>query len=296
LQALVDGIPDTYRWMKGMSSPATGGPHYLSEGLFTYLREGGSFYELAQHAVYPWYSDEPPLPPGHIPDTVLLSHEWAAMRASWTDPAERATHTPRAVTVGDRRRLTGRTLRARAASTLTAHTAIARLESLRTTLTPTAWLTGAIDPTTTTRHHLGPTDTRLERWFALHTARALRGSAVFVDIDPASALPTIAATRSLDRPGRTLTITGPDNPLTHTLETTSWSDPSVRCTTHHITTPTWTDHTPTRVSTGSTPTDKKQCSRDQAPNHKCGKQPCRIGSLFIFNLHRITPFFHSHIS
>jgi inositol phosphorylceramide mannosyltransferase catalytic subunit len=265
LQALVDGIPNTYRWMKGLSVPAVTGPHYLSEGLFTYLRQGGTFYELPQHAVYPWYSDEPPLPATDIPDTVLLSHEWAAMRTTWTDPSGTPTAT-RAITVRDRRRLTGRTLRARAASSPTAHTTIARIEHLRTTLTPTAWLTRAIDPTPTTRHPLGPTDTRIERTFAVHAARALRGSAVFVDIDPASALPTIAATRSLDRPGRTLTITGPDNPLTHTLETTSWSDPSVRCTTHHIRTTSWTDHTPTRITTRGTPLTARTVDATTPPN------------------------------
>jgi inositol phosphorylceramide mannosyltransferase catalytic subunit len=281
LQSLVDAIPDAYRWMSGMTAPAMTGPHLLTEQLLRYLRAGGQYLELPQHAVFPWYSDETPLARDLVPDTVLLSHEWATMRDAWSPSGaaggaaggttgEGDTPHRHALTVDDRRRLTGRSLRGRAAAAPSMHAAVARLELLRTRLDPAAARTadgGRIRRPSPSFPALSATDERIERWFAGQAARALRGSAVMVDVDPASALPTLAALRTLDRPGRTITVvTGSDERLTDALVASDWSDPAMRCSTHLVRVARPTDDVPTRITSRGTPLMARPVDAAAGPN------------------------------
>lgn len=270
LQSLVDAIPDAYRWMSGMTAPAMTGPHLLTEQLLRYLRAGGRYLELPQHAVFPWYSDEPPLARDLVPDTVLLSHEWATMRDAWSPGGTidgGAVPPDRALTVHDRRRLTGRSLRARAAASPSMHAAVARLELLRTRWDPAVARTASTGPVRPAALHLSASDERIERWFAGHAARALRGSAVMVDVDPASPLPTLAAVRTLDRPGRTITVVaGSDERLTDALAASDWSDPAVRCSTHLVRVARSADDVPTRITSRGTPLTARPVDAATGPN------------------------------
>jgi len=201
IQALVDDIPATYRWTGRMSAPATTGPHYITEHLMAYLRDGGTFHELPQHAVFPWYSDEDPLPSDLLPPAVVMSHEWAMASRGWA--WGRIEDDATAVPVPDRRsrqRRAGGSIRARAAVTPSAHAAIARTERLL------AGVREREDRSNRLVAELGATAAHIERWSARLASRTLRGSAVFLDLHPRSLLPLMAAARVLDRPGRAIAV------------------------------------------------------------------------------------------
>jgi hypothetical protein len=228
LAALVRDIPAAYRWTGRMSAPATTGPHYITEHLMAYLRDGGTFHELPQHAVFPWYSDEDPLPSAVLPPSVLMSHEWAMASRGWSWGKVQAD--PTAVPVPDRRtrqRRAGRSIRSRAAVAPVAHELIARAERLldgqrsgrpRSTLLPAS---------------LGATDAHIERWTARLVSRTLRGSAAFLDLHPMSLLPLAAAAHVLDRPGRAIVVTDAASGLRLPVDGASTS---TRCSTYLATT------------------------------------------------------------
>lgn len=222
LAAAVAGIPATCREFATMTPPARTGPHYLTSLLLDYVRTGGSFLELAQHTVYPWSSDEDPLPEEMIPSTVLVSHEWASARAGWTWGAIKGAD--RAVIANRRSRMrrSGGTIRARAAASPAAHRAIAVLEVLRDRALPGASAEGV------STSSLTATDAVLDGWTAREARRRLRGSAVFLDLHPTSWQPAMAAAESLDRPGRTIVIRDSRAPA----PPTGWADRSIRCSVH----------------------------------------------------------------
>jgi len=228
LEALVDDIPATYRWTGRMSAPATTGPHYITEHLMAYLRDGGTFHELPQHAVFPWYSDEDPLPSSLLPPSVVMSHEWAMASRGWA--WGRIEDDATAVPVPDRRsrqRRAGGSIRARAAVTPSAHAAIARAERLLASAS--RWE----DRSLPSSAELGATDVHIERWSARLAARTLRGSAVFLDLQPRSLLPLAAAARVLDRPGRAIAVLDPESRLRLPVDGTATS---TRCSTYVATT------------------------------------------------------------
>ncbi len=222
MQDLVEHLPEAYRWTGRMSAPATTGPHYFTERLLVHLRAGGSALELPQHAVFPWYADEDPLPAEVLPDSVVMSHEWAMIsdRWSWGTTGEAPEA---AVPVPDRRTRQARnggSIRARAAATPVVHGAVAAVERLRTGVRRTT-----TDPT-------GPgagltaTPAHLDQWCARQAGRHLRGSAAFLDVDPDGAAPALAAIRVLDRPGRVIVV-GPAG--TDAVVGTALWDGSSRC-------------------------------------------------------------------
>jgi inositol phosphorylceramide mannosyltransferase catalytic subunit len=272
LQALVDGIPASYRDTGEMKSAAvaTTGPHYVTEQLLQHLRSGGRYYELPQHVIFPWYSDETALAAEAVPDDVLLSHEWATIRGTWSggeSPVADVRPAGSTLTPRDRRRLNGSSLRVRAATSPVSHALIARAESLRVALDPASWLTVPRVHAKDSASLLTPTETAIERAFSLIVAKSLRGSAVFVDIDPCSPLPSIAASRSLDRPGRAIAvIDAEDRGLSDSFERSRWSDASLRCTTHLIRTSGWTDDGPTRITSRGTPLIGRSVDAKLPPN------------------------------
>jgi len=223
LQDLVAGLPDAYRWTARMSAPARTGPFYLTERLLAHLRHGGVAYEIPQHAVYPWYADEEPLPASLLPPAVVMSHEWASISRDWS--WARAGVEPESVVIPDRRsrlRRTGRSIRARAAVTPVAHELIGRAERIRLAVTTPAQgrsEVGAVAPTTSV----------LDGWVAREARRRLRGSACFLDLHPSTALPALAAASSLDRPGRVVIVADPDRIAD--LPARLW-DPSLRPSVH----------------------------------------------------------------
>jgi hypothetical protein len=253
LASLIDGIPDAYRWTGTMSAPATTGPHYVTEHLIAHLRAGGTFHELPQHAVFPWYSDEDPLPSATLPESVVMSHEWAMASRGWS--WRRAVMDAATVTVPDRRarlRRAGGSLRARAASTPSAHAAIARVERL---------LDGHDIPRSERPPLLGATDAHLEGWSARLAARTLRGSAAFLDLHPVSLLPMAAAIRVLDRPGRAITVTDTDSGLLLPIDGTVTS---TRCSSYLVTTSSDADRI-VRIESRGTPLSARTVSAVDPP-------------------------------
>ncbi len=282
LDDLVAAIPGTYRWTGRMTAPATTGPHFFTERLLAHVRAGGSFHELPQHAVFPWYADEDPLPAGVLPASVVMSHEWATISGgwSWGDVSDEYL----AVTVPDRRSRTGRSggsLRARAATTPAAHRAVARLERLRDRV---PGLRPAIDgdPSTTTEVHV-------EGWAARHAARALRGSAAFLDLHPASCVPSLAAATSLDRPGRVLVVL--DEPRAGTVPA-ALLDPSIRCSVHVIGTRTGDPDAVALLRSRGTPLVARDVSSSEPPlEHTAAPRdqdlPGLLGAVPRFDLVRV---------
>lgn len=221
---LVAGLADAYRWTGRMTAPATTGPHYLTERLLRHVRRGGAAFELPQHAVFPWYGDEDPLPRAVMPDSIIMSHEWASMgeRWSWTSLDSDQESVP----VPDRRsrqRRSGSDLRARAAARPSVHAGVARLETWRSA-------TSLRVHATADQRALDRTDAVLEGSMVGLVRRHLRGSASFLDVHPASDLPFLAAGRVLDRPGTALLVDAADG----LGRDAAWHDPSIRCSMHVI--------------------------------------------------------------
>lgn len=224
LRDLVDRIPDAYRWTGSLTAPATTGPLYLTERLMAHLRAGGAVHELPQHAIYPWYADERPLPAGALPASVLMSHEWAGMgRWSWNEvpPEPTTVHVPDRAS---RRHRAGRGLRVRASTLPSVHRIVAGAETM---LLGSAGEPPRRDgPADTVR----PTDAVIESWMARQAVRRLAGSATFIDVHPASPLPLLAATRVLDRPGHAILVARPGQVVAED----DWRDPSIRCSVHLV--------------------------------------------------------------
>lgn len=224
LALAVEGISAAHRRFAAMTSPARTGPHHFTAALLEHVRAGGSFHELPQHAVFPWGHDEDALPDAATPAAVLMSHGWATTDGRWS--GDDLTTAPEVIRVPSRRtrmRRNGGTVRARAAATPSAHRAIARGERIRDRID--LWpATPAADP------RVEAASAVLEGWTARLARRDLRGSATFVDLDPASWLPALTAAEALDRPGRTIVVRDGDRPA----PPPRWADRSVRCSVHDV--------------------------------------------------------------
>lgn len=224
LTRAVSGIRTSRRRFADMTSPARTGPHYFTSVLMDHLRDGGAFGELPQHAVFPWYSDEDPLPDRLLPPSVVMSHEWATAGGGWSWGT--ADDGPADVRVPDRHtrmRRNGGSVRARASTTPVVHRAVARLECLRDRI-PARTATVPEDP------NLDATTAVLEGWCAREIRRRLRGSAIFLDLHPATLLPALAATQVLDRPGRTIVV----HRVSEQWRSDLLEDRSIRCSVHGV--------------------------------------------------------------
>lgn len=222
---LVQGLPDSIRWTGRMTEPATTGPHFLTARLLHHLRRGGTALEMPQRAVFPWSTDEEPIPSAALPGSVVASHDWSSLRGwSWHG----AGVEPVSVPVPDRasrRRRTGRRPRTRAAATPLVHSAVAAGEARL--LAPAHRASRA----SADLRGIGPTRAAVERWTARSIVRWLRGSALFLDLNPASTLPLLTASRVLDRPGTAIAVLGGDRAARLPSD---WKDPSIRCSMHVV--------------------------------------------------------------
>ncbi len=225
LTELVEGLPDSVRWTGRMTEPATTGPHYLTERLLAHARAGGRALELPQHAVFPWSTDEEPIPASALPASVVMNHDWSSIRGwSWRE----VEAGPSAVPVPDRasrRRRTGSRPRTRAAATPLVHRLVAATESLLVARPQVHHDAGRM------LAELPPAEAAIERWTARRIIDLLRGSARFVDLHPTSPFPLVTAARMLDRPGSAIAVLDEDR--VDLLDAT-WRDPSLRCSTHLV--------------------------------------------------------------
>jgi hypothetical protein len=241
LHQLVEGIPATTDRFKTLSVVARTGPHYFTEVLMSHVRRGGRFGEIPQHTVYPWQSSEKPLRESDVPPSVIVSHEWATTSVDyWSASGENERKPLRRSWRKLRRTLPS--LRGRASRSPFIHSTIEGLErtlfrggiSTRLvtepsprdeTLRPLRVESGAAQLVST------KTDLAIDAWTSRLAARTLHGSSNFLDLWPHSTRVFGTAIRALDRPGHAILVTTPENRLPR-----DWIDPSVRCSTHVLTT------------------------------------------------------------
>lgn len=238
LQRLVAGIPRTMERFISLGPVARTGPDYLTEVLMSYLRAGGRFGELPQHAVYPWYSDETPLPAQDMPSSVIVSHEWATMSGIdyWSSPSDEVGRPARRSMRQSIREVSS--LRGRAARSPVIHDLVRRLEDAAFRGGPATRLVAARAPKeaalggsrlVSKEAPVSPTrtDRAMDAWSARLVTRTLRGSDNFLDLWPRSVGAFITATRVLDRTGRAVLVTTSEAGTPRALV-----DESVRCSTH----------------------------------------------------------------
>lgn len=231
MERAVSGIIGSRRRFRDAGSPVRTGPHYFTSVLLDHLRAGGTFGELPQHAIYPWYIDEDPLVGAAVPRSVIASHEWATMHGStyWTSDDSAATPASTA-----KRTRGGGSLRARVASSPLAHEAIRRVEGIghrgglsARILSGSPDRNGAVGRTADEGLIPTRTDAALEAWTSRLIVGTLRGSDTFLDIAPGTYGAFLTALQVLDRPGRALiSVRGDARPPE------SWRDRSIRCSAH----------------------------------------------------------------